>query len=481
MALGGILRQIVRTTDPQAAPTGYVDLYCKNGQYFFINSSGTITPIPLDTESVQDIVAGLISAGTGIDSTYNDTLNTLTVSIDSATYSLITGAVQPGDNISVLVNNSGYTTAAAVAAGYQPLDSDLTAVAGLTGTGLITRTGTGTAVTRTITAGSGITVSNGDGVSGNPTISSSITQYTDEQAQDAVGSILTDSASIDFTYNDAGNQITAAVLPAGINHNLLLNGGGNTHIDHSSVSINAGTYMTGGGDITASRTLNHANSAVTPATYGGVNNIPVLTIGATGHVDSATTVNPTAALLTGLAAGTDTPILSTNTLLVALANLQAQIDASLADPWTELCTSSTYTNSSSVTGVNITELAISVVAGRRYYYEATLLYSTAAAGTGIGITMTSPDGATAPGALIVNMANTNSDGTGAIWGGTINSLGDYVTSSASVGINGLQILNIKGTFPCDNSGTFNLTFRSETGGSTVTIHPSSTVLLRDFG
>lgn len=38
-----------------------------------------------------------------------------------------------------------------------------------------------------------------------------ITQYTDEQAQDAVGNNLQDSASIDFTYNDAGNFITASV------------------------------------------------------------------------------------------------------------------------------------------------------------------------------------------------------------------------------------------------------------------------------
>jgi hypothetical protein len=36
--------------------------------------------------------------------------------------------------------------------------------------------------------------------------------YTDEQAQDAVGSILTDTATVDFTYNDAANTITAAVL-----------------------------------------------------------------------------------------------------------------------------------------------------------------------------------------------------------------------------------------------------------------------------
>lgn len=36
--------------------------------------------------------------------------------------------------------------------------------------------------------------------------------YTDEQAQDAVGGILTDSAEIDFTYDDATPSITAVVI-----------------------------------------------------------------------------------------------------------------------------------------------------------------------------------------------------------------------------------------------------------------------------
>lgn len=53
----------------------------------------------------------------------------------------------------------------------QVFDSDLSAVAGLATTGIISRTGAGTAATRTITApAAGITVSNGDGVSGNPTL-----------------------------------------------------------------------------------------------------------------------------------------------------------------------------------------------------------------------------------------------------------------------------------------------------------------------
>lgn len=54
---------------------------------------------------------------------------------------------------------------------YQPLDGDLTAIAGLSSTGIIARTATDTMAVRTITAGSSkVSVSNGNGVSGDPTV-----------------------------------------------------------------------------------------------------------------------------------------------------------------------------------------------------------------------------------------------------------------------------------------------------------------------
>lgn len=87
--------------------------------------------------------------------------------------------------------------------------------------------------------------------------SSQVTDFT-EAAQDAVGASLTDSSSIDFTYNDAGNTITADVLPGGVDHDSLLNYVANKHVDHSSVSIAtaaATSGLSGGGDITATRNL----------------------------------------------------------------------------------------------------------------------------------------------------------------------------------------------------------------------------------
>lgn len=65
------------------------------------------------------------------------------------------------------------TPVSSLVAGSQPLDSTLTAISALTGTGIIVRTGSGNAdaATRTIAAGTGLSVANGDGVAGNPTMS----------------------------------------------------------------------------------------------------------------------------------------------------------------------------------------------------------------------------------------------------------------------------------------------------------------------
>jgi hypothetical protein len=54
--------------------------------------------------------------------------------------------------------------------GKQPLDADLTAVAGLATSGLVARTGAGTAAARSIAVSGLATITDGTGVSGNPTV-----------------------------------------------------------------------------------------------------------------------------------------------------------------------------------------------------------------------------------------------------------------------------------------------------------------------
>jgi len=66
--------------------------------------------------------------------------------------------------------------------------------------------------------------------------------FTDERAQDAVGTILVDTATINFTYNDGTPSIVADVLPAGVDHDLLLNFTQTEHfteasIDHANIVV----------------------------------------------------------------------------------------------------------------------------------------------------------------------------------------------------------------------------------------------------
>jgi hypothetical protein len=92
--------------------------------------------------------------------------------------------------------------------------------------------------------------------------------FTDERAQDAIGAALVDTSSVDLSYDDANNEISATVLPAGVDHNSLQNFVASEHVDHSSVDIEtlSDSGLDGGGDITSSRSLTVAPHRATSET-----------------------------------------------------------------------------------------------------------------------------------------------------------------------------------------------------------------------
>jgi len=67
--------------------------------------------------------------------------------------------------------------------------------------------------------------------------SGNIKTNLNEGAQDAVGNILVDSASINFTYDDTTPSITAVVIPGGVDHGGLA---GLTDDDHTQYALLAG-------------------------------------------------------------------------------------------------------------------------------------------------------------------------------------------------------------------------------------------------
>jgi hypothetical protein len=75
------------------------------------------------------------------------------------------------------------------------LANDLAALEGLSAAGMIARTGDGTAAVRTLTAGAGISITNGDGVAGNPTIAATGGTGTVTSVALSLPSIITVSGS----------------------------------------------------------------------------------------------------------------------------------------------------------------------------------------------------------------------------------------------------------------------------------------------
>lgn len=136
-------------------------------------------------------------------------------------------------------------------------------------------------------------------------------EYTDEQAQDAVGGILTDSATIDFTYSDAGNTITAAVIQAALDHGSI---GGLTDDDHAQYLLtNGGRALTG----------NWVQSGV----FG------IWTAGSLRVGSSSAPTNTTAGDITGtrLLIGTDAAFNHGNKLFVNSAAFAFTADGSVVD------------------------------------------------------------------------------------------------------------------------------------------------------
>lgn len=301
MALLGGVKFPVLASDPIDNPSaGKIFLYTLGSNVKYKTSAGDIYTLAtgVTPEDVQDIVGTFISAGSSkLSVSYNDSLNVLVIDVVEANISHqnLNGA---GTNThaqidSHISNASNPHATTAVQVGADPVGSAAAAQA----FAIQRANHTGTQLASTISdfseavddrvgslvvAGTGITATYNDGAN-SLTIATTISQYTDEQAQDAVGTILTDSSSVDFTYNDAGNTITAAVLPAGVNHDALSNFVANEHIDHSTVSISAGAGLSGGGDITANRTISMPNVG-TAGTYGSASQVPAITTDAQGRV-----------------------------------------------------------------------------------------------------------------------------------------------------------------------------------------------------
>jgi len=173
--------------------------------------------------------------GTGISISGNATADEITITNTDTGSSAVTtheAAVDP---------HPQYLTAAEGNAAYQPVDAELTAVAGLTTNGLITKTSAGAATTRTITQGTGITVVNGDGVSGNPTITNSDTGSSAVSSHVAAGDPHTQYAQSSFSTISTPSGTSPVADSRSDTLNLAATGGTTITGDASTDTITIGS------------------------------------------------------------------------------------------------------------------------------------------------------------------------------------------------------------------------------------------------
>ncbi len=128
----------------------------------------------------------------------------------------------------------------------QAYSAELTAVAGISTNGVMIRTGAGTKAVRTITAGSGISVSNGDGVAGNPTIAANVTSV-----QGNTGAV-TVSVPVTSVQGNTGAVTVSSVTYAGFagsaGYASSAGGGWPGHLSQFSNNLgNYGFFVDGGG------------------------------------------------------------------------------------------------------------------------------------------------------------------------------------------------------------------------------------------
>lgn len=164
-----------------AGQTGFTSLLCASTQIAIGQSAANPACYAL-TGDVTMNASGVTAIGAG------KVTNTMLagsiaasklVGTDIATVGTITSGTWQATPVAVAYGGTGATTASnartnlglAIGSNVQAWDADLDCLAALSAGGIVARTGAGTCAARTVTApAAGITVSNGDGVAGNPTL-----------------------------------------------------------------------------------------------------------------------------------------------------------------------------------------------------------------------------------------------------------------------------------------------------------------------
>lgn len=356
------------------------------------------------------------------------------------------------------------------------------------------------------------------------------TGITQEEVRDIVGVMVTDTTTIDLTYDDVNDQITAQVKDNSIDNSKITSGidaskigGGtvnNTEFSQlDGVSSNIQTQINGKENVGVANTLLNAHVAASdPHVQYALDSdlTSKIDISQKGVANGVATLDGSVKIpLTQIPSGIDHGGLSgladddhpqylnqtradaryytedeSDNRFAPMEHLHSNATQSVSgymsaadktkldnitNP-TLLKTTTTLSSTSNTTFTNLTELNVVCTAGKTYRFEIWIMYYTAATTTGIALSMNIPSGNIA--AIVSGLVGAN--GTNAAYHGHIGYSNHPVVLSGTPTTGYYHLAKIEGIYIATANGNMYPQFRSEINGNSITVTSGSLALINEL-